>query len=151
MPDSLHVRAGRGSFEHWLGRYGDGGGRARRRAPFDLAPSAGDSGTLGRGPHEVSRTRRWFRERHVPILSGARVLRSQHVRRRRGELRRFRPLPRGDGSERDLAGGCRGRSFGARDVATDVKAWVERAVTGIAAYYGVFPTRRTLVVVVPGA
>jgi hypothetical protein len=32
----------------------------------------------------------------------------------------------------------------------DVKAWVERAVTGIAAYYGVFPTRRTLVVVVPG-
>ncbi len=34
--------------------------------------------------------------------------------------------------------------------AADVKAWVERAVTGIAAYYGVFPTPRTLVVVVPG-
>ena len=32
----------------------------------------------------------------------------------------------------------------------DVKAWVARAVTGIAAYYGAFPTARTLVVVVPG-
>jgi hypothetical protein len=32
----------------------------------------------------------------------------------------------------------------------DVKAWVARAVTGVAAYYGAFPTARTLVVVVPG-
>ncbi len=35
--------------------------------------------------------------------------------------------------------------------AIDVNAWVGRAVTGIAAYYGAFPTPRSLVVVVPGA
>jgi hypothetical protein len=33
---------------------------------------------------------------------------------------------------------------------TDVKAWLERAVSGLAAYYGLFPTPRALVVVVPG-
>jgi hypothetical protein len=32
----------------------------------------------------------------------------------------------------------------------EVQEWVERAVTGVAAYYGAFPTPHTLVVVVPG-
>src|SRR5208282_1720298 len=32
----------------------------------------------------------------------------------------------------------------------DVKAWLDRAVSGLAAYYGTFPTPRALVVVVPG-
>jgi hypothetical protein len=33
---------------------------------------------------------------------------------------------------------------------SEVQTWIERAVAGIAAYYGSFPTPRTLVVVVPG-
>jgi hypothetical protein len=34
--------------------------------------------------------------------------------------------------------------------ARDARGWVERAVAGIAAYYGHFPVSRTLVVIVPG-
>jgi hypothetical protein len=33
---------------------------------------------------------------------------------------------------------------------SDVRAWLEQSVSGLAAYYGHFPTKRALVVVVPG-
>lgn len=49
-------------------------------------------------------------------------------------------------SELELAVAPRGLAM----TATDVRAWLERAVSGLAAYYGSFPTPRTLVVVVPG-